>query len=116
MKTAPRTRKSSSRRPSKATRADDAIKLTDIPNIGPSIADDLRGLGIAEPRQLIGRDPYELYRRLSRLTGVTQDPCVADVFIAAVRFMEGGPSRPWWDFTAERKARFAADPRARGGH
>lgn len=106
MKAAPRGSRSRARRQTKAARADDAIKLTDIPNVGPSIADDLRGLGIAEPRQLIGRDPYELYRRLNRLTGVTHDPCVADVFIAAVRFMEGGPPTPWWHYTAERKRHF----------
>lgn len=95
-------------RKTKAASAAQAQVLTDIPNIGASIAEDLRGIGIGEPRHLIGRDPYELYRRLNRLTGVTHDPCVADTFIAAVRFMEGGPPRPWWDFTAERKAAFAA--------
>jgi len=32
-----------------------------------------------------------------------QDPCLCDAFIAAVRFMEGGPVRPWWYYTPERK-------------
>jgi len=84
-----------------------ALRLEDIPNIGPSIADDLRTLDIFEPLQLIGKDPYALYRRLAEVTGVVHDPCLCDTFIAAVRFMEGGPSRPWWYYTPERKARLA---------
>lgn len=88
----------------KATTAQAATRLEDIPNVGPSIADDLRALDIFEPRQLIGKDPYALYRRMAEVTGVAHDPCLCDTFIAAVRFMEGFPSRPWWYYTAERKA------------
>ena len=89
----------------KARTASDAQKLQDIPNIGPSIADDLRALGIEKPKQLIGKDPYALYQRMNKLTGVRHDPCLCDCFIAAVRFMEGAPPTPWWHYTAERKAR-----------
>ena len=32
------------------------------------------------------------------------DPCVLDVFMSITRFMDGDPPRPWWDYTAERKA------------
>lgn len=92
----------------KAARAADAWRLEDIPNVGPAVADDFRLLDILEPAQLVGRDPYRLYAELCARTGVTHDPCVCDTFIAAVRFMEGGPSRPWWFYTAERKARFAS--------
>ena len=88
----------------KAAAAGEATRLEDIPNIGASIADDLRALDIFEPEQLIGRDPYELFRRLGEISGFDHDPCLCDTFIAAVRFMEGGPSRPWWYYTAERKA------------
>ena len=69
----------------------------------PAGAGDFRLLGLSEPAQLAGRDPYALYDRLCAETGVRHDPCVIDVFIAAVRYMEGGPKRPWWAFTAERK-------------
>jgi len=89
----------------KAASAPAALRLEDIPNIGPSIADDLRAIDIFEPRQLVGRDPYELYRRMTEVTGEVHDPCLCDTFIAAVRFMEGGPPRPWWFYTAERKQR-----------
>jgi predicted flap endonuclease-1-like 5' DNA nuclease len=81
--------------------------LEDIPNVGPSIAGDLRRLGIRAPRELAGRDPYALYEALNRATGTRHDPCLLDTFIAAVRFMEGAPARPWWKYTAERKRTLA---------
>jgi hypothetical protein len=87
----------------KADSAEVAHRLEDIPNIGPSIADDLRALDIFEPAQLRGQDPYELYRLSNLRAGAVQDPCLCDTFIAAVRFMEGGPARPWWFYTPERK-------------
>jgi DNA transformation protein len=92
---------------SKATHATAAMRLEDIPNIGPSVADDLRALDIFEPGQLRGKDPYELYRRMGELSGVVHDPCLCDTFIAAVRFMDGGPVRPWWYYTSERKQHLA---------
>lgn len=91
----------------KAKTADQARRLQDIPNIGPSIAGDLRALGIVQPSQLAGLDPYELYDRSNALVGLRQDPCLCDVFIAAVRFMEGSPPHVWWHYTAERKRHFA---------
>lgn len=78
-------------------------QLEEIPNIGRSIAADLRQLGIKSPSELATRDPYEMYETLCRITGQRHDPCLLDTFIAAVRFMEGGPKKPWWKFTAERK-------------
>ena len=82
-------------------------RLEDIPNIGVSIAGDLRLIGIASPADLPGRDPYALYDDLCRVTRVRHDPCVIDAFISAVRYMEGGPKTPWWKFTAERKRTLA---------
>ena len=78
-------------------------RLEDIPNIGPSIAADLRQLGIMTPDDLPGRDPYAMYDDLCRLTGKRHDPCLLETFIAAVRFIEGTPKKPWWKYTAERK-------------
>jgi len=90
----------------KAAHAADAQLLEQIPNIGPSIANDLRGIGIAQPRDLPGQDPYALYARLNATTGQRHDPCVCDCFISAVRFMEGGDPVPWWHYTEERKRHF----------
>jgi hypothetical protein len=82
-------------------------RLEDIPNVGPAVAADLRQLGITLPDDLLGRDPYELYDDLCRLTGQRHDPCLLDTFIAAVRFMAGEPKKPWWKYTAERKRELA---------
>jgi len=93
------------KRTSKNGRATD--RLEDIPNVGPRIASDLRRLGIMSPPELRGRDPYGMYDELCQKTGQRHDPCLLDVFIAAVRYMDGGPSKPWWKFTAERKKHMA---------
>ena len=92
----------------KATHARLATVLEAIPNVGPSIARDLRSIGIKQPQDLIGRDPHSLYQALCDRTRTRQDPCVLDTFISAVRFMEGSPARPWWFYTAERKKKFPA--------
>ncbi|GAB6112006.1 helix-hairpin-helix domain-containing protein [Desulfomicrobium salsuginis] len=90
--------------PSKVSR-DRLETLTDLPNIGPAMARDLRLLGFDHPSQLAGQDPQTLYDRLSKLTGVRQDPCVLDVLVSVTRFMDGEEPRPWWHYTPERKNR-----------
>lgn len=85
----------------------DVTMLEDLPNVGPAVAADLARLGIRTPRALVGRDPYALYDELNRVTGTRHDPCLLDTFIAAVRFMDGAPARPWWKYTAERKRTLA---------
>ncbi|HEY4554815.1 MAG TPA: helix-hairpin-helix domain-containing protein [Lysobacter sp.] len=77
--------------------------LTDLPNVGPSIAGDLVRIGIETPAQLAGQSPLALYERLCEATGLRHDPCVLDVFMSITRFVDGEPARPWWDYTAERK-------------
>ena len=96
-------------RPPRTKRIRQGIQnLEQIPNVGPRIAADFRRLGLHEPRALAGRDPYALYEMLNAETGARQDPCVLDTFIAAIRYMEGAPKRPWWHYTAERKQRLGA--------
>ena len=74
-----------------------------LPNVGPATAGDLRLLGFKRPMQLVGENAYRLYEQLCRKTGQRHDPCVIDVFLSVVRFMEGAPAKPWWAYTAERK-------------
>ena len=92
--------------PRKARRADECEQLEQLPNIGPSLAADLRLLGVQHPRELASRDAFQLYQSLCGLTGKRQDPCVLDTFMAATAFMGGAAARPWWDYTAVRKARY----------
>ncbi len=86
--------------------------LQQIPNIGPSIAANLRLIGLSSPQDLLGKDPYTMYDDLCHTTECRQDPCVIDVFIAAVRFMAGEPAKPWWKYTPERKRTLAAKGRS----
>jgi hypothetical protein len=95
-------------RPGKAQRADGCTALEQIPNIGASLAADLRSIGIAQPGDLVGRDPFALYQALCRRSGQRQDPCVLDTFMAATDFMGGAAPRPWWRYTAHRKALYGA--------
>ncbi|MEN9628715.1 MAG: hypothetical protein RJA10_1942 [Pseudomonadota bacterium] len=95
-------------RPRKASRADECTLLEQLPNIGPSLAADLRILGVQHPQELVGADAFHLYQSLCTISGRRQDPCVLDAFLAATAFMRGAPARPWWAYTAERKATYGS--------
>ncbi len=84
-------------------RRDQVHRLEDLPNIGKAMAADLRLIGIHAPEQLKDRDAFELYDTLCRKTGTRHDPCVIDVFLSIVDFMNGGKPQPWWAYTEKRK-------------
>ncbi len=90
----------------KAASAAQCDALEQLPNIGPSLAADLRSIGIGHPRDLRGKDAFALYQALCAATGQRQDPCVLDTFMAATDFMRGAPAAPWWHYTAQRKVQF----------
>jgi hypothetical protein len=82
--------------------------LTAIPNVGPAVARKFLALDIRGLDDLRGRDPEDLFERLCAQDGRRHDPCLLDTFTAAVAFADGGPPRPWWEFSRERKAREAS--------
>jgi hypothetical protein len=88
-------------------RRDNLEHLTDLPNVGPSVAADLKRLGIRKPSQLAGRDPWQLYEELCRRTGQRHDPCVIDVLMSITDFVSGAPPRPWWEYTPIRKRTYS---------
>lgn len=88
----------------KAQHAAQALHLTDIPNIGKAMAQDLRGLGVHTPADVAVMDPLAMYHALRTPMGQRHDPCVLDTFLAAKDFMNGGPALAWWHFTPLRKA------------
>ena len=95
------------------------VEITDlekIPNVGPAIAANMRLIDVSSPQDLLGKDPYTMYDDLCHTTGVRHDPCVIDVFIAAVRFMAGEPAEPWWKYTPERKRTLAAKATSQPAH
>lgn len=90
----------------KARHAGECVELEQLPNIGPSLAQDLRSIGITNPAALREADGFQLYRRLCEATGTRHDPCVLDTFLAITDFMRGAGPAPWWTYTADRKLRF----------
>lgn len=82
--------------------------LEDLPNIGKSIATDLRGLGIMTPQQLKLRDPFRTYLALGGSMGLRHDPCVLYTLMAARHYLDTGESIAWWKFTERGKALLAA--------
>ncbi|HXI03064.1 MAG TPA: helix-hairpin-helix domain-containing protein [Candidatus Saccharimonadales bacterium] len=83
--------------------------LEGIPGIGPSLAADLRSLGIQTPSDLRRRNPETLYRRLCAATGGPVDRCVLYAFRCAVYFAtetaHDARLLKWWNWTDERMAR-----------
>lgn len=74
-------------------------KLTDLPNVGKAIAEDLVLLGISQPQDLINQDAYEMYEHLCHISGTRHDPCMIDVFLSLIDFIQGNEPKPWWHFT-----------------
>jgi hypothetical protein len=79
-----------------------ADPLQTIPGIGPSLARDLRDLGIRRVSDLARRDPERLYARLNRLRGTRQDPCVLYAFRCAAYYARTARPSPdllkWWNW------------------
>jgi len=82
-------------------------RLEEIPNIGKSIAVDLRGLGIMNPEQLSKQDPLKVYLQLGKTMGARHDPCVLYTLLAAGKFLQTGESTAWWKLTEEGKSMLA---------
>jgi len=78
-------------------------QLEDLPNIGKSIAADLRRIGILWPDQLARREPVAIFCELSEVMGHRHDPCVLYTLISVRHFLTCGEALPWWNFTAEGK-------------
>lgn len=78
-------------------------QLESIPNIGKSIAADLRSIGILKPSQLARCDPLETYHALSTSMGQRHDPCILYTLMAASHYLETGEAIAWWKFTARGK-------------
>ncbi len=85
-------------------------KLEHLPNIGVKMAIHLKIASIKSPQSLIGKDAFELYNDLCKKTNKNFDPCVIDVFMSAIDFMEGGESKTWWKFTSRRKELLLTHP------
>ncbi|MBS1706787.1 MAG: Mitomycin resistance protein mcrB [Armatimonadetes bacterium] len=74
-------------------------------NVGKATADDFHQLGIHTVSQVAKQDADDLYLRMCHITQTRQDPCVHDVFEAAIHEAKTGEARNWWAFTPARKVR-----------
>jgi hypothetical protein len=82
-------------------------RLKDLVSVGPATLRDFERLGIRSVEQLANCDARELYERLSSLDGRRHDPCVEDVFRAAIA-QARDPDLPqelkqWWTWSRIRK-------------
>ena len=83
-------------------------ELKDLRNIGPAMLKDFDILRITSVAQLAKAHPHKLYLQLERKTGQRHDPCVWDVFAAAIHEARTGEPLDWWKFTPQRKAQAKA--------
>ena len=86
-------------------------RFLDLVSVGPKIAEDFEKLGVGSVPHLARQDPDRMYEKLCSLTGQRQDPCVLDVFCAAVA-QARDPRLPaeqcqWWHWSRKRKAKAA---------
>lgn len=91
--------------------ATDTRKLTDLVSVGPATIKDFQMLGISSVEELKNQDSVVLYDRLCDLTQVRHDPCVIDVFRAAIEQAEDPVLAPmkrnWWYWSRVRKGTLA---------
>ena len=84
-------------------------RLGDLNSIGPAMLRDFELLGIRSVAELARQNPQRMYRKMERLTGQRQDPCVLDTFCAAVAQARNprlaAEKCQWWYWSRERKNR-----------
>jgi len=77
-------------------------ELRRIPGVGPSLARDLREVGVQRIADLRAADPEVLYARLNERRGTRQDPCVLYVFRCAAYYARTASPDPellkWWNW------------------
>lgn len=83
-------------------------ELLKLMNVGTATCKDLELLGISSIAALANASADELYIRLQDITGGSHDPCVWDIFAAAINEARTGKKQPWWQWTKIRKKRQAA--------
>lgn len=82
-------------------------ELADFRSVGPATLADFRLLGITSAEQLQRADADRLFAKLCRTTGKAYDPCVRDVFAAAIAQAKDPhlpeEQRDWWYWSRLRK-------------
>lgn len=79
------------------------VQFQTLLNVGPATAADFLRLGIQNLDDLGRCDPRVLYERISAMDGMRHDPCVLDVYAAAIHAARSGEAVPWWQFSRARR-------------
>ena len=87
----------------------DGTGLQSLPSIGPSLAQDLRDLGLDSPADLRGRDPERMFEDLCELRNERIDRCVLYSFRCAVHSVTSEDRDPellkWWNWKDRKPGR-----------
>ena len=90
-------------------------EFEDLVSVGPAIRDQLVSLGVRTVKDLARRDPEALYQKLCLKTKSRVDPCVLDVYRAAVAQARNpdlpAEQRLWWYWSRVRKDSPTREPR-----
>ncbi|MEM9940556.1 MAG: helix-hairpin-helix domain-containing protein [Planctomycetota bacterium] len=81
-------------------------RFDQIVNVGPAMSDDFERLGLEGPKDLIGKNAMDLYEQICEVDQTFHDPCVLDVYMATIDYMNGNPPQAWWKFTGHRKKKY----------
>ncbi|MDE2115074.1 MAG: hypothetical protein KGJ29_09455 [Hyphomicrobiales bacterium] len=90
------------------TRYAELDSLARLRNVGKAALADFELLGITTVSQLATKDADTLYVQLCETTRQRHDPCVHDVFTAAIHQAKAGEAVNWWAYTPGRKSRQAS--------
>jgi len=91
----------------KNSKAYQTRRLQDLVSVGPAALQDFALLGIKTIDELADKKAHLLYQRLCWITEKQHDPCVEDVFSAAIAQAQN-PDLPaeecqWWYWSRKRK-------------
>lgn len=90
------------------TTSKDNNELLTLMNVGKATLKDFNVLGIGSIEELSKQNADDLYLKLQKTTGKRHDPCVWDVFAAAIHEAKTGQKTPWWEWSKVRKQREAS--------
>lgn len=82
-------------------------ELSDLVSVGPAALEDFSKLGIHHLNELASQDARDLYNRLCQITGSRHDPCVEDVFKAAIEQAKDPnlpPEQKQWHYWSRRRS------------
>lgn len=85
----------------------DRRRLSDLRSVGPATVKDFKLLGIESVDALKDQNSFDLYERLCEVTATRHDPCVIDVFRAAIEQARNplleARKKDWWYWSRIRK-------------